>query len=249
MVTLKHSGRSVIVELPETNGGPEGAPSAATHAPVAELAQDAPAETLQDVAAEAAEQADVSAPVETRDAVASPPLVESAQASQAIQRAQDVFQRAGQPPRWPMYVRQVKQYLRAADEGFDERKFGFATIVEFLRACQREGVFRLERDRQGVLRVFPGANLQRPISQIGSVAESTEISETPGIPLGDPQDGAAGAQETAAAPTPRPEESSATPAVTDGVTVESEAEPAHEREAAPQADTSRARVLPARGAL
>ena len=246
MVTLRHSGRSLLVELPETNGGPEGAPSAATHAPVAELTQDAPAETLQDVAAEAAEQADVSAPVETRDAVASPPLVESAQASQAIQRAQDVFQRAGQPPRWPMYVRQVKQYLRAADEGFDERKFGFATIVEFLRACQREGVFRLERDRQGVLRVFPGANLQRPISQIGSVAESTEISETPGIPLGDPQDGAAGAQETAAAPTPRPEELSATPAVTDGVTVESEAEPAQEREAAPQADTSRARTTRSR---
>ena len=85
-----------------------------------------------------------------------------------------------------MYVRQVKQYLRAADEGFDERKSGFATIVEFLRACQREGVFRLERDRQGVLRVFPGANLQRPISQIGTVAEPAEATETPELPLGDP---------------------------------------------------------------
>ena len=42
-----------------------------------------------------------------------------------------------------------------ADEGFDERRLGFGTIVELLRACQREGVFRLDRDRQGVLRVRP----------------------------------------------------------------------------------------------
>jgi hypothetical protein len=58
-----------------------------------------------------------------------------------------------------MYVRQVKQFLRANDEGFDERKFGFGSIVDVLRAAQREALFRLERDRQGVLRVFPGANL------------------------------------------------------------------------------------------
>jgi len=44
-----------------------------------------------------------------------------------------------------------------------ERKFGFGSIVDVLRAAQREALFRLERDRQGVLRVFPGANLlQRP---------------------------------------------------------------------------------------
>ena len=129
---------------------------------------------------------EIVAPAEARD-VAAPPPVDAAEASQAVQRAQDAFQRASQPPRWPMYVRQVKQYLRAADEGFDERKLGFATIVEFLRACQREGVFRLERDRQGVLRVFPGANLQKPISQIGTVTEPAESPETRSLPLGDPR--------------------------------------------------------------
>jgi hypothetical protein len=72
-----------------------------------------------------------------------------------------LFARAAQPPRWPMYIRQVRQYLRAVDESFDERKLGFPGIVEFLRACQREGLLRLERDRQGVLRVFPGPQLAR----------------------------------------------------------------------------------------
>ena len=75
----------------------------------------------------------------------------------------EIFAHATQTPRWPMYVRQVKQFLRANDEGFDERKLGFGSIVDVLRAAQREALFRLERDRQGVLRVFPGANLlQKP---------------------------------------------------------------------------------------
>ena len=30
-----------------------------------------------------------------------------------------------------------------------------------MRACQREGLFRIERDRQGVIRLFPG-NIMQP---------------------------------------------------------------------------------------
>ena len=67
-----------------------------------------------------------------------------------------LFQAAQNPPRWPMYVRQVKQYLRSVDSSFDERKFGFHNLNDLLRACQRDGLFRVERDRQGVLRFFPG---------------------------------------------------------------------------------------------
>jgi hypothetical protein len=32
-------------------------------------------------------------------------------------------------------------------------------VVDLLRAAGKEGVFRIERDRQGAVRVFPGANL------------------------------------------------------------------------------------------
>src|SRR4030095_9562957 len=63
---------------------------------------------------------------------------------------------ASAPPRWPMYVRQAKQFLRNAIEGFDERKYGFASVVDLLRAAGKEGVLRIERDRQGAVRGVPG---------------------------------------------------------------------------------------------
>ena len=74
----------------------------------------------------------------------------------AVQRA---FSEAATPPRFPMYVRQAKAFLRSAIEGFDERKYGFASVVDLLRAAGKEGVLRIDRDRQGAVRVFPGANL------------------------------------------------------------------------------------------
>jgi hypothetical protein len=70
-----------------------------------------------------------------------------------------------------MYARQLKQYLRTVDETFDERTWGFATLVDFLRACQREGVIRLERNRGGGLRVLPGADLARSGTAAGPASE------------------------------------------------------------------------------
>ena len=61
--------------------------------------------------------------------------------------------------RWPMYLRNVKQILRA--DSYDERRYGFAGLIELLRACQRDGLVRLERDRRGGLRVFQGPALVR----------------------------------------------------------------------------------------
>src|SRR6185295_7163734 len=69
--------------------------------------------------------------------------------------------KAATTARWPMYLRNVKQLLRAADGVFDERRNGFAGLVELVRGCQKEGLVRLERDRRGGLRVFPGQSLQR----------------------------------------------------------------------------------------
>ncbi len=50
--------------------------------------------------------------------------------------------------------------MRAADPGFDERRHG--NLVEILRSVQRDGLVRLDRDRQGVLRVFQGPQLRLP---------------------------------------------------------------------------------------
>ena len=146
LVTLRHSGRSMMVDSVEA---PEGADPEVPAAPVAQ----APA---------AAEAAPIAAPAPP--AAAPPPAaassVDPAQVQQGLEATRDVFARASQPPRWPMYVRQLKQYIRGVDQAFDERKWGFSTVMEFLRVCQREGLFRLERDRRGQIRVFPGAALQ-----------------------------------------------------------------------------------------
>ncbi len=84
------------------------------------------------------------------------------QQGEALTLLRRVIEQAPGPLRWPMYVRNVKQLLRAADSAFDERRYGFGGILDLLRASQRDALLRLERDRQGVLRVFPGAALQRP---------------------------------------------------------------------------------------
>ena len=74
------------------------------------------------------------------------------------------------------YVRQFKQYVRGVDPAFDERKLGFTTIMEFLRLVQREGLFRLERDRRGQIRVFPGQSRQSaPVVVPPAESESEEV--------------------------------------------------------------------------
>jgi hypothetical protein len=94
-----------------------------------------------------------------------------------IRAVQQAINRAPTPPRWPMYVRQAKQFLRGAIENFDERHYGFASVVDLLRAAGKEGVLRIERDRQGAVRVFPGANLAlRPVAP--PVEEPVDLNET-----------------------------------------------------------------------
>jgi hypothetical protein len=64
--------------------------------------------------------------------------------------------KAGGVRRWPLYLRHVKQILRQAAPPLDERAYGFATVTDLVRAAQRDGLVRMERDRQGVVRVFQG---------------------------------------------------------------------------------------------
>jgi len=40
-------------------------------------------------------------------------------AEEAVKLAARLFEQ-GKQPRWPMYIRQIRQYLRNADESFDE---------------------------------------------------------------------------------------------------------------------------------
>jgi uncharacterized LabA/DUF88 family protein len=140
-VVLRESGRNVLVELAEgSNGGEE------SRAPQ-QQAQPVPHRRPEDHVA-------------SQDAVPSNGSGAEPRTADGIREVRRLFQSAQNVPRWPMYIRQAKQFLRNVDASFDERKFGFASLVDLLRACQREGLFRIERDRQGVMRLFPGTIMQ-----------------------------------------------------------------------------------------
>jgi uncharacterized LabA/DUF88 family protein len=173
LVQLKHSGRSVMVEL--NDGFEDGDP-----APTDQRARPATG------GGEAPPDVQGHSTVEVRPGFGPPPerLVRDTEV-RATETAADGVKRAAEAlhaatgARWPMYLRNVKQLLRAADAGFDERQYGFSGLVELVRACQREGLVRLERDRRGGLRVFPGPALQRPAVATAQPAEvEEEVEET-----------------------------------------------------------------------
>src|SRR6185503_3332225 len=97
----------------------------------------------------------------SRQSEQSPAPAVTESAADGVRFVSEVLQKAT-TARWPMYIRNVKQLLRAADSNFDERRYGFGGLMDLLRACQRDNIMRLERDRRGGLRVFPGSALQRP---------------------------------------------------------------------------------------
>src|SRR5262249_44457246 len=78
------------------------------------------------------------------------------QAEEGIRAMQEAFQNSKVIPHWPMYLRNVKQFIKNAMPTFDEQRYGFHSFLEAVRSAQRAGLFRLERNRQGILRVFPG---------------------------------------------------------------------------------------------
>ena len=81
-------------------------------------------------------------------------------------------------------MRQAKQFMRNVDASFDERKFGFSSLLDLIRAAQREGLFKLERDRQGSVRLFPGPSM--PSGTVvdddnrGNVAEAVAVGADSG---------------------------------------------------------------------
>ncbi len=84
--------------------------------------------------------------------------------------------------RWPLYLRNVKQALRAATPVFDERAYGFANLTDLLRAAHKDNIVRMERDRQGVIRVFQssGAAAVTAAESTPQAAEPTPIVITTG---------------------------------------------------------------------
>jgi uncharacterized protein (TIGR00288 family) len=173
-VTLKQAGRSMLVEAHDAADEVVQAPVAERQA--APVAPPPPPRAARDTREEA-EPADI----DDEESLPQSPM----SIQDGIRAVQQAFGHSATPLRWPMYVRQAKQQLRSAIDGFDERKYGFASVVDLLRAAGKEGVLRIERDRQGAVRIFPGANLggrptapvtQAPEPQVDGEPEIEEIT-------------------------------------------------------------------------
>jgi len=179
VVSLKHAGRSVMVELnaagSDDGGGAVAAPPEPPARPTSDVAQMFRA--AEDLAARDVD--DDQPPAPAADARPS----ENPQAG--VQRAGHILATATSA-RWPMYLRNVKQILRQADGGFDERRYGFGGLMDLLKACQREGFVRIERDRRGGLRVFQGPAIQKAAITPGGPREILDvepIEAQPGEPM------------------------------------------------------------------
>jgi uncharacterized LabA/DUF88 family protein len=157
LVSMRQQGNSYVVEPldrepvsalepPSAEGGGE---------PGAENAADPEPAPAMDAYAGENDGESVSAPL---SAPAPPPPPPPPVASRPPEEALELLQRVlaplrGTNPR-PLYLRNVKQLLRAEAPSFDEQQHGFASLVDLLRAGQSQNWLRLQRDRRGALRVF-----------------------------------------------------------------------------------------------
>ena len=149
LVQLKHSGRSVMVEL---NPG---------------FAEDGEQAPRAENVAEPRDGASSLSGIAGRSRARRPPTLRPAGPTplpselppQAGDNAEGV-RLAGQIlPRAPRAGRctSATPSRSCAAQAFDERRYGFGGLIDLLRACQREGYIRLERDRRGGLRRLPGS--------------------------------------------------------------------------------------------
>jgi hypothetical protein len=173
-VTLRHAGRNILVEPRDERSPETAAPEA-----VGRAVSDPPSEAEPD------EEALPASPMTMQDGI------------RAVQKA---FGEPATPPRWPLYVRQAKQFLRVAIDGFDERNYGFASVVDLLRAAGKEAVLRVERDRHGAIRIFPGAKLMPPPVVVEPVVEAAPPIEAEVIESVEPPVPAEGPKRTTRRP-------------------------------------------------
>jgi uncharacterized protein (TIGR00288 family) len=205
LLTLRQQGNSYVVEPLERE--PMGSPAVEAEPERAEAA--AAGESESGETGEAA--GEVPAPLPPAPPPA--PLVAVRPPEEALELLQRILAPLqGTNPR-PLYLRNVKQLLRAESPSFDEQQHGFASIVDLLRAGQAQNWLRLQRDRRGALRVFipsTGAPAAAPALESADGPEPGNRAEVTPAPLAaddDRQPVFPDAEPAAAAAGPEPEDS------------------------------------------
>ena len=176
-VVLRESGRNVLVELSDTVPvGPSTGSGQSSSTSAGQAASTSSVQNGEDVRPQS-----LAEPIAREAAVATNGT--GARAADGIREVRRLFQTAPRAPRWPMYIRQLKQFLRGVDAAFDERKYGFETLGDLMRACQRDGLLRIERDRQGGMRIFPGTVTPAAASHEPAVSAETPDTDASPNPL------------------------------------------------------------------
>ena len=166
LVVLKHQGRSTMVELNEGGAGAVAGPASVEPDSSADAQRAKPEGSGESESISAAREAGrraarallddklkaVAAAEGDDDLPQGEAPTEPASLGDGVALVRKALAEVTTPPRWPMYPRQFKQFLKTVQPDFDERRYG--SIADLMRACQKDGILRLERDRQGALRVF-----------------------------------------------------------------------------------------------
>jgi len=106
----------------------------------------------------------------------------AASASEASRVLEELLRDSRFKPHWPMYLRTFKQFLRSLQPPFDERQYGLSSTYDLARQANRDGLLRVERNRQGILRIFPGERFPQPAQE-----QSVEEPASPIIPSSEPE--------------------------------------------------------------
>jgi uncharacterized LabA/DUF88 family protein len=217
VVKVHHGKGGLLVELADSA------------APIAEAAANG-SESRPPAEAAAAEPADAAVESTNGRSPATPVVIGSA--AEGLREFRRILA-AAVIRRWPMYLRNVKQALRQTDAAFDERAYGFGNLTDLLRAAHREGIVRVDRDRQGVIRIFQGnvasaappevaADLPQPDIEAEAEAEATSEG-------GDQAAVASAAAEIGVPLLPVDSEETPADAATDAAAEERPAEPVKKR--------------------
>ena len=204
-IHLKQVDRSILVEMKESFKEQESVDDAADSenesvetAPVdsrepvaasAETATETGESSAAALSASSTSATTVAAPASqpSNDADQPPPL----QAADVSAVLEGIFRNSTSKPHWPLYLRTFKQLLRAQQPPFDERQYGISSTYDLARQAQRDGLFHIERNRQGILRIFPGERFPKPAQETEEItapfspeitadesAYQAEVSET-----------------------------------------------------------------------
>jgi len=179
LVEMRRTDRGYLVEAMEGEAAREASAEPTTEAAaVAETESVATAETptaeapISDVSTGEPPAADVVSAEPVPVVMAPlPPSPSTEESLAALRQAlPGHFEKA---PNRPVYLRQIRQLLRAAGSAVDERS-GFRGLLDLLHQAQREGWLRLHRDRKGVWRVFPAGGPASVATPSASAEVTTE---------------------------------------------------------------------------